>query len=487
MSIILSDVITERAVLAGICRYGSDAYYDVADMLQESTFTNETNKLIYRSIVHLMKDNDIKKIDISLLHSASHELGISYILAKKEETQHIQAILDLPIELTSLTKFAAKIRKLEIAKLLHAQLENAQQKLLEIKGDEKVAHILGIAEDSVFNFTPLLNDQSDAPSIIGDGLEERLTELADNPVTQVGIPTGFKVWDVSIGGGLRGGTVNVIGARPKTGKTILSDNVGLYIADTIGIPVLNMDTEMLKEDHENRIIANLTSTEINDIENGQFAKNPTNKVKVLEAAKKLKSIPYYHKSIAGRPFEEQLAIMRRWIAKEVGFNTDGTAKRCVIIYDYLKLMDTQGLDSLAEFQLLGFMMTSLHNFMVRYNVPCLALMQLNRDGITKESTDTASGSDRIVWLCSNYTIYKRKSDEEIAESGIKNGNRKLVTIAARHGAGLDDKDYINCHFIGKFGRITEGLTNFEAMKKIEDTDNGFIVDDNENNIPFDDK
>ena len=45
---------------------------------------------------------------------------------------------------------------------------------------------------------------------------------------------------------------------------------------------------------------------------------------------------------------------------------------------------------------------------------------LFRDGITKESTDTASGSDRIVWLCSNFTIYKRKSDEEIAKDGPEN-------------------------------------------------------------------
>ena len=28
---ILSDVAAERAVLAGVCRYGSDAYYDVGD------------------------------------------------------------------------------------------------------------------------------------------------------------------------------------------------------------------------------------------------------------------------------------------------------------------------------------------------------------------------------------------------------------------------------------------------------------------------
>lgn len=35
--------------------------------------------------------------------------------------------------------------------------------------------------------------------------------------------------------------------------------------------------------------------------------------------------------------------MRRWLVKDVGLNDDGTAKDCVIFYDYIKLMDTAGL------------------------------------------------------------------------------------------------------------------------------------------------
>ena len=203
----------------------------------------------------------------------------------------------------------------------------------------------------------------------------------------------------------------------------------------------------------------------------------------------LKNAPLFHKSIAGKPFDEQLAIMRRWLVKDVGLNDDGTAKDCVIIYDYLKLMDSNGLSQdLKEYQILGFMMTALHNFAVKYKVPILAFIQLNRDGITKESTDSASGSDRIIWLCSNFSIFKRKSDEEIAEDGGKSGNRKLIPVISRHGGGLDDNDYINCHMKGWCAKIVEGKTKLEVMHNNKTNEAGFIINDNHEeqteNIPF---
>jgi hypothetical protein len=152
-------------------------------------------------------------------------------------------------------------------------------------------------------------------------------------------------------------------------------------------------------------------------------------------------------------------------------------------------MDSQGMSQdLKEYQVLGFMMTSLHNFAVRYQVPIVAFIQLNRDGITKESTDTASGSDRIIWLCSNFSIFKRKSDEEIAEDGPNNGNRKLLPLVSRHGGGLDDNDYINCYMKGWCAKITEGKTRLELLNNNKTDDEGFVVDeesdDNYEEIPF---
>ncbi len=490
MSTILADPSAERAVLSGICKYGEEVYLDIADILQEASFTIDSNSVIFRCLKELCEKHNSKSIDIASIYSVSQELGVHHILARKEEAQHLKAIIDFPVNKENIRKFAAKIRKLQIARLLNIQLEEAQDKLIELTGSESVSSIIGIAEDTIFDFTSVINDTDNNPVSIGHNLEEYIRGLEENPIDQVGIPTGFPVYDQSIGGGLRKSTVNVIAARPKTGKTLLADNMGFYIANKLGIPVLNLDTEMTTEDHVNRILAMMTETEINAIETGKFANSQDKKTKITNAVQELKKTKLYYKSIAGKPFEEQLAIMRRWLIKEVGLNDDGTAKPCVVFYDYLKLMDSAGISQdMKEYQVLGFMMTSLHNFATRYKIPIVAFVQLNRDGITKESTDTASGSDRIIWLCSNFTIFKRKSDEEVAEDGPSEGNRKLIPIISRHGGGLDDNDYINCHMKGWCAKISEGRTKLEIANNIgkSEKSTGFTIDENNDQtetIPF---
>lgn len=467
---ILADPAAERAVLAGLCRHGSEAFFDVADIVDANTFTIDSNSIIFSCVRRLFEEDDSRKIDVPSILSSAKEIGLADFFNNKNEISHLNAIMKFPVLFENVRKFAAKARKLQIARMMVDQLDDTKEKYMQLKGDESVSHILGLAEESIFDFTSLLNDHDDAPELLFGDLDEYLEERSENQIDQIGIATGFTKYDFAIGGGLRKGTVNVIGARTKVGKSLIGLNMGADIANR-DIPVLYLDTEMTRKDQQNRggsMISYGTTgkSTINDIETGQFANNDFRKNSLMELAEQKKNIPFYHKNIGGKPFEDQISIMRRWLAKVVGLNDQGKANDCVIVYDYVKLMEASELakSDLKEFQLLGFMMTSLHNFALRYEVPILSFIQLNRDGINKESTDAASGSDRIMWLCSNFTIYKQKSDEEIAQDGPENGNRKLVPIIARHGEGLDDGDYINVLMKGAYAKLIEGQTAYELAE-----------------------
>lgn len=475
----MHDPAAERAVLSSYFQHGKDAYIESSDILNEDCFFIDSNKVVYKCLRHYYQDEN-EKIDIPTFLSIANSLGYKEFFESKDEKKYLNSLTILPVELKNTRKLSAKLVKLKIANSLKKEIDLASNELNSVTGDETLSNILGIAEQRIFDFTlNLSNSEDSAPKFIGDGIDEYIEHLENNPITQIGIPSGFPIYDQCIGGGFRPGTVNIIGARMKTGKSFFGDAVALNISEKLNIPVLVLDTEMSNKDHWHRMLASISGVKINDIETGKYISLPDGKNKINNAKEKLKSIPYYYKSIAGQPFEETSGIMRRWIMQKVGLNESGQANPCLIVFDYIKLMSDDSISkNMAEYQALGFLMTSLHNFCVKYGVPCLAFTQLNRDGINREDTDVASGSDRILWLCSNFSIYKRKSEEELAEeipaANGKRYNLKLIPIISRHGNGLSQGDYINICGEYEIGRISEGPTrnNFHSLRN---TNSGFTI------------
>lgn len=402
-------------------------------------------------------------------------MGTLKFLERQTEVEHLKALTIFPASLENIRKFAQKVRKLQIIRLERKVLEKAKDDLLDLTGVEPISEILSVAENAIFDFGCTLDQTGNQPELVGKDLRERIKHRINNPVDQLGIPTGFYIYDKTIGGGLMDGTVNVIAGRPKSGKSMIAKQIGSNIAIK-KIPVLNMDTEMLKVDHENRIVASLSNVPINEIKTGEFAQDKLKLDRVQQTVSNIEDkekFPYYHKSIAGHSFEDQLSIMRRWLMINVGLKSDGMARQCVIIYDYLKLMDAKEITgNMQEYQALGFMMTQLHNFAVKYKIPILALVQVNRDGISREDTGIVAGSDRITNLCSSLSLFKSKTLDEINEDGPDGGNSKLVPIVSRHDEGLNFGEYINFRFDKKFGRIKELGTNLRPL-----TNQGPILDE----------
>lgn len=472
----LEDLASERAVLAALCQYGLDAYLEV-DFIDSRTFTDPMNQLIFDCVYKSISENT--QVELSSILSAANDLGLEDQLNNKEELGFVRSLFNFPIHKNNVGSYAAKIAKLKLARDLSQTLKACEKELGNVTGEEDVMDIVARIEEPLLEATgDIYQSSSKKTETLGEGLDEYLDFVANNVSDFIGIPSGFPAYDAAIGGGFRRKCVDLIAARPKVGKSMFGDAVALHVASEENIPVLVLDTEMSKEDHYNRILANLSGVEINRIASGRFTENEIEKEKVYQAAEKLKNIPYHYISIAGESFENILSQMRKWVYQHVGFDENGRTKDCLVIYDYLKLMGSEGINaSMQEYQVLGFQITKLHNFMVKYDLACSAFVQLNRDGITKESTDVVSGSDRLIWLCTSFSIFKLKSDEEKAEDGVNNGDRKVVPVVARHGEGLDDGDYISMTMHGKFGRIEQGLTRNEIHENGRARQEGFETED----------
>lgn len=468
------DAAAERAVLAGIFRYGNEAYADASCMVSESTFTVDSNRSIYRCLTKILGDNATARPDVPLVLSAAASLGLRDWFEKPEEQKHLRAVTLMPVELSSVNSLAAKISKLEVARNLQEVLRSCDGDLDNVTGDEKITEILTRVENPIFEYTGQLA-QTEKRGIVrmGEGAAEYLAHLMDHPKEMIGIPTGFRRYDLAIGGGLRPNAVDVIAARLKAGKSQIVDAVGRFIAQS-GIPVLNVDTEMTREEHIHRVAASMSGVPTRDIETGRCGKDPESRRKVVEAGKKLADMPYDYNCIIGQSFEQTVSDLRRWVLRKVGLGEDGKAKPCVIIYDYLKLMSSEGLSNrMAEFQALGFMMNSLKNFMGKYGVACLCFAQVNREGIDREDSAVIAGSDRVGWFATSATLYKKKGEDEEAE---ENGpdpkyTHKFIPLFSRHGPGLASSDYINVETDYSRGIVREGPTRFELGAKQKGSEN----------------
>ena len=472
---VLQNVAAERAVLSGLCHYGISASADVEGVIDPSSFVSESNQIVFKCILEVLKSSD--SVDISSILSAASSLNFYDILNTKNETEFLRALFNFPINLENVRPNALKIRKLQLGRQIQLTTKQIYAETSEITGEESFDEIICLAENPVFQISSTLGKgEHDKPTILGDDIEEYVEHLMESPCEMIGISSGFPRYDAAIGGGFRRKSVDLIAARPKVGKSIFGDVVAMHVTNNLKTPVLMLDTEMSKEDHQNRLLANLSGVSINDISTGKFSYDQTKKEKVNLAKEQLKEAPYHYINISGKPFDQTLSIIRRWILQEIGYDENGRVNDCLIIYDYLKLMTSDHLsNNVAEFQALGFQITALHNFCVEYDCPCVAFVQLNRDGITKESTDVVSGSDRLIWLCTSFTIFKEKSVEEKADSPDA-GNRKLVPIVTRHGPGMENMNYINMEMDGEKARIKEGLKRDELFKQSRADREGFEIE-----------
>lgn len=454
---ILQDPGMERAILAGITTYGADCFFEVEDIIGVKDFYWTCNQELFKILVHLVHKEDTKTFDIPSIQAAAKMLGHDDFTSGGKHSEYLDAIIDeTGSSKDNVRSLVVAVYKLSLARRGYLAAATIQNNLKKITGAEDVDSIIGQIEEPIFEFTGQIMDQSASVVSLGKRFESVMTTLAETPQDIIGLPTGFPAWDTAIGGGFRPATVNVVGARPKQGKSFFCINVARNMAEN-GIPVLYLDTELTSDTQLHRLSSLVSGVDLEHIETGKFKHNPQESEALWDCQKHIEGLQIDHFSVAGLAPHSIMSIARRWLSKTVGFTNSGTAKPCLIIYDYLKLMDDGGFkNNLQEYQLLGFLITALHNFAVKFKLPILATVQLNRDGVEKEGAEVVSGSDRIVWLCSNFTILKKKIQTELNEDPPSNGTKKLVVTDTRFGAGMESGEYINVIDKLEVGKLAEG-------------------------------
>jgi len=266
----------EAAVIACVLQSPAN-YYEVESQLSDQDFLTPHHKAIWVVIKSLFQQGVITP-DIStvLIRAGDLDLEKEISGSNVKAYDYINALFDKSIDTNNIGFYLNRMLDASIKlKVLKASAEIAEltEQNKTLTGETLTAET--IVEHAQAKFLQLAVDtmrESDAVPL-SEGMDELLTEIENAPSGLMGIPTGFERLDAAIGG-LAPGTLTVVGARPKVGKSTMLLNWAKYIAYECGKPVLYVDTEMSTVEQQLRLLSILSTVPEREIKSGAFKDNP---------------------------------------------------------------------------------------------------------------------------------------------------------------------------------------------------------------------
>jgi len=146
----LSDLASERAVLAGLCQYGLDAYLEM-DFVGSQDFTDPINQLIFDCVYKSISENT--EVELSSILSAANDLGVGDQINNKEELGFIRSLFNFPIVKSNVSSYGTKIAKLKLARDLLKTLKACEKELNGVTGEEDVMDIVARIEEPLLDAT----------------------------------------------------------------------------------------------------------------------------------------------------------------------------------------------------------------------------------------------------------------------------------------------------------------------------------------------
>jgi replicative DNA helicase len=213
-----------------------------------------------------------------------------------------------------------------------------------------------------------------------------INTLLDPTKQRRGISTGFTKYD-DMTGGLRGGELTIVAARPSMGKTAWCGNVAEHVALKLGLPTVFFSLEMSKESLLQRFLCSQARVDSNRFRAGYL--NTGEREKLSAAARRIHSAPLYIDSTSALTVMDIFSRCRRLRAE---LAAQGTSLGLVLV-DYLQLISGQGSKTENRQQEVSAISRMLKVMAGDLDVPVIALSQLSRAPETRQGDHRPQLSD----------------------------------------------------------------------------------------------
>ena len=368
-----TNVDAERFVLGSIMLDDS-LYIQAAGELEPDDFSLDKHRRIFRRMGELQERGEkIDRITIANELMKFNELdacdGITYLVSLDDGLPQIPN-LDAYIRIV---KDKAVLRR-----IVFASQHMMNRALL---GEEEPDEILSGAEETLLKLgeARVKSGLLDPGRILRD-YEGGINAFLDPSKRIKGISTGFAKFD-ELTGGLHGGDLCIVAARPSMGKTALALNIAQHVALKLKQTVAIFSLEMSRESLLTRMLCSAARVDSQRFRAGYLTQEERRKLN--HALHELVEAPLYIDDTPGIHMMDIHAKLRRLQAER---------RLGLVIVDYLQLMGARGRFENRN-QEVSALSRGMKQLAKEMNVPLMVLSQLSRAVETRQGDHRPQLSD----------------------------------------------------------------------------------------------
>ena len=409
----------ERFVLGSIL-LNDITFLQVAGTLDAGDFSLEKHRRIFARMKDLYERRE--KIDRITVCDELIKHG------QLESVDGLAYIVSLDDGLPEIVNLDSYVRIVKEKSTLRRLIFSAQEIINKcIVAEQEPDEILGAAEESLLKLSEgREKDQLSSPASIVDKFPGGVGAFLDPSQRVRGLSTGFKKFD-EMTGGLNGGELFILAARPSMGKTALALNIAQHVAThpQIRKPVAVFSLEMSSASLLTRLLCSGARVDQHKFRAGYLNGEERRKLQLTLAD--ITDAPLFLDDTAGVNLMDVHSKLRR-MKGEHGLS--------LVVIDYLQLMSSRGRSENRN-QEVSAISRGLKLMSKDLDVPFLVLSQLSRASETRPGDHKPQLSDLrdsgsieqdadLVAFIYREEVYKRDRED------IK-GQADLIIAKQRNG------------------------------------------------------
>ena len=360
-----SNADAERFVLGSVL-LNQDVYFQVAGALEPEDFSLEKHRRIFARMKDLY--DRAEKIDRITL---ANELMKQGQLESVDGLAYLVTLDDGLPEIANLDSYIRIVKdKATLRKLIFSAQRIIDRCLI---GEEEPDEILSSAEESLLKLGEARGgERLESPATVVGKVPGGINAFLDPSARVSGLSTGFAKFD-EMTGGMHGGELLILAARPSMGKTALALNIAQHIAThpLMRKPVAVFSLEMSSASLLTRMLCAQARVDQHKFRSGYLNADERRKLQVGLAD--LTEAPLFLDDTAGVNLMDIHSKLRR-LKAEHGLS--------LVVIDYLQLMSSRGRSENRN-QEVSAISRGLKLMAKELDVPFLVLSQLSRASETR--------------------------------------------------------------------------------------------------------